>query len=224
MSDEAFLQRLEEAVHLYITAMGYNPAITAGRLQAWATQQKQPHFQAVAAILHPQDIAVEDALFDSSCPLIGICYCHSGEPTQWWYQQVRAGMARTGWKIPVVNRIMSSYAELAELHVLPGHQGHGLGRRMLEIMLQGRTENVVMLSTPEVPQESNRAWRLYRSLGFVDVLRHFYFDGDSRPFAVLGLQLPPGLAREVDHDQDRDQDAADVNTAATDQVSRQEPK
>ena len=47
-----------------------------------------------------------------------------------------------------------------------------------------------MLSTPEVAQEDNRAWRLYRRLGFEDVLRHFTFAGDRRPFAVLGRRLP----------------------------------
>ena len=37
---------------------------------------------------------------------------------------------------------------------------------------------------------TSRAWRLYRRFGFVDVLRHFLFPGDDRPFAVLGRQLP----------------------------------
>ena len=47
-----------------------------------------------------------------------------------------------------------------------------------------------MLSTPEVENENNGAWRLYRSLGFGDVLRSHRFDGDTRPFAVLSRPLP----------------------------------
>ncbi|MER2206304.1 MAG: GNAT family N-acetyltransferase, partial [Rhodococcus sp. (in: high G+C Gram-positive bacteria)] len=51
-------------------------------------------------------------------------------------------------------------------------------------------ERSVLLSTPEVYDEDNRAWRLYRRLGFRDVLRRFRFAGDNRPFAVLGRGLP----------------------------------
>ena len=50
--------------------------------------------------------------------------------------------------------------------------------------------HTVLLSTPEVPREESRAWRLYRRVGFTDVLRHFHFPGDERPFAVLGRDLP----------------------------------
>jgi ribosomal protein S18 acetylase RimI-like enzyme len=45
----------------------------------------------------------------------------------------------------------------------------------------------MLLSTPE---GENRAWRLYRRLGFGDVLRHYRFTGDPRPFGVLGRELP----------------------------------
>ena len=48
----------------------------------------------------------------------------------------------------------------------------------------------MLLSTPEVPGEDNRAWQLYRRMGFEDVLRRFTFLGDSRRFAVLGRGLP----------------------------------
>ena len=47
-----------------------------------------------------------------------------------------------------------------------------------------------MLSTPETYGGSNRAWRLYRRLGFTDIIRGYYFAGDPRPFAILGRSLP----------------------------------
>ena len=75
--------------------------------------------------------------------------------------------------------------------------------------MRGRPEARVLLSTPEVAAEANRAWRLYRRLGFTDVLRDFHFAGDSRPFAVLGAKLPlpgPGRADSLD-------DAAGTATA-----------
>jgi hypothetical protein len=49
----------------------------------------------------------------------------------------------------------------------------------------------VLLSTPEYGAlPPGRAWRLYRRTGFRDVLREHRFTGDSRPFAVLGRELP----------------------------------
>ena len=54
----------------------------------------------------------------------------------------------------------------------------------------GRSEPQVLLSTPEVDEEANRAWRLYRRLGFTDVIRGYHFAGDPRPFAILGRNLP----------------------------------
>ena len=90
----------------------------------------------------------------------------------------------TGSELP------DDYVELTELHVSPSHQGRGIGSALLRNFLAERTEGTVMLSTPEVENESNGAWRLYRSLGFGDVLRSHRFDGDARPFAVLSRSLP----------------------------------
>ena len=57
-------------------------------------------------------------------------------------------------------------------------------------LLADRTESNVLLSTPEVAGEENRAWSLYRRFGFSDVLRNYTFAGDPRPFAFLGRELP----------------------------------
>jgi hypothetical protein len=48
----------------------------------------------------------------------------------------------------------------------------------------------VLLSTPEVPEQTSRAWRLYRRFGFTDVVRQMRFPGDNRLFAILGRPLP----------------------------------
>ncbi len=45
----------------------------------------------------------------------------------------------------------------------------------------------MLLSTPDA---DTRAFRLYRSLGFVDLARGHRFPGDARPFAILGARLP----------------------------------
>jgi ribosomal protein S18 acetylase RimI-like enzyme len=75
------------------------------------------------------------------------------------------------------------------LHVRPSAQGYGLGAGQLTALLQLAPGSKALLSTPEADEQTSRAWRLYRRFGFVDLLRHFYFPGDARPFAILGRTL-----------------------------------
>jgi ribosomal protein S18 acetylase RimI-like enzyme len=77
--------------------------------------------------------------------------------------------------------------ELSELHVLPEHQGRGIGRRLLTSLGNEIAHRSMLLSTPDA---DTRAFALYRRFGFVDLARHYLFPGDSRPFAVLGARLP----------------------------------
>ena len=78
----------------------------------------------------------------------------------------------------------------------PDTQGLGLGRSLLYRLLRDRTERTVLLSTPEVPGEDNRAWRLYRRFGFRGRRTTIRLHRRRRPFAVLGRTLPlePHLA------------------------------
>ena len=73
---------------------------------------------------------------------------------------------------------MNSYFELTELHIHPRAQGRGLGEALARRLLANRDERNVLLSTPEADDEANRAWRLYRRLGFTDIIRHYHFAGD----------------------------------------------
>lgn len=196
MTTGDFDLRLHEAVALYITAMKYNPAILPGRIREWQKQTTQPGFAAVAAIAHPEDISPTAALKDPRYQLVGIGYCRTGTDTHWWHQQVRSGLIDAGAPLPTVVKLLGNYAELSEIHIHPSYQGRGIGKRLLRELVDTREESHVLLSTPEYPQEANRAWQLYRQFGFQDVLRNFYFTGDSRPFAVLGVNLPRENAAE----------------------------
>jgi ribosomal protein S18 acetylase RimI-like enzyme len=122
--------------------------------------------------------------------LLGIAYGYCGAPDQWWQQQVVRGMQRVGLPADAITRLMSDYFELTELHIHPGIQGRGLGEALMRRLLAGRAEASVLLSTPEIIGEGNRAWRLYRRLGFTDVIRGYHFAGDPRAFAILGRALP----------------------------------
>ena len=84
-------------------------------------------------------------------------------------------------------RELADYFEITELHVHPNAQGRGIGKALLTELLSRVDAPRALLSTPEGP---TRAWRLYRRLGFTDLLRHYHFTGDSREFAVLSRALP----------------------------------
>ena len=68
--------------------------------------------------------------------------------------------------------------------------GPGPGEALARRLLADRGESHVLLSTPEINGEANRAWRLYRRLGFTDIIRGYHFAGDPRAFAILGRALP----------------------------------
>ena len=119
-----------------------------------------------------------------------MAYGYSGAPDQWWQQQVSQGLHRVGVPREEIARLMSSYFELTELHIHPRAQGRGLGEALARRLLADRGEANVLLSTPEIIGEANRAWRLYRRLGFTDIIRGYHFAGDPRAFAILGRTLP----------------------------------
>jgi ribosomal protein S18 acetylase RimI-like enzyme len=180
-------RRLTEALSVYVAAMGYPRGTELHRAPMWAEHILRPGWGAVGGVSRDDH-------------LVAIAYCYRGAPHQWWHQQVRDGMRRAGWSAENAERVLSDYVELTELHVSPEAQGHRLGERLLLALMAGRRESSVLLSTPEVTGEDNRAWRLYRRTGFQDVVRRFHFAGDARPFAVLGRELPltPGTGLGLD--------------------------
>lgn len=164
-----FVARIREAMTIYAEAMGYSPSVVDNRAGYATAHAGRPGFRAVAA-LDPEDA------------LLGFGYGYTSEPGQWWHDQVTAavdGGAVATW--------LRGSLELCELHVRPDRQGAGLGRAILMTLLAEAPQPAVLLSTPE---GDTRAWRLYRSLGFVDLARQHLFPGDARPFAVLGARLP----------------------------------
>ncbi len=178
--------RLREALAIYVAAMEYPRGTEHHRAPMWSEHVTRPGWRAVGAVLPDRKTNSDPA----TAPLVAIAYGYRGAPHQWWHQQVYGGMRSAGWSEDETRNTLGSYFELTELHVHPTAQGHRLGEIMLRRLLNDRSERTVLLSTPEVSGEDNRAWRLYRRLGFGDIVRDFTFAGDNRPFAVLGRQLP----------------------------------
>jgi ribosomal protein S18 acetylase RimI-like enzyme len=187
LSPNDMQRRLREALHVYVDAMRYPRGTENQRESMWLEHMRRRGWKAVAAV-ETDESGDSAALADA--PLLGVAYGYCGAPDQWWQQQVLQGLQRSGLPLEAIERLMSSYFELTELHIHPRAQGRGLGEALARRLLSDRTEANVLLSTPEINGESNRAWRLYRRLGFDDVIRGYHFAGDPRPFAILGRPLP----------------------------------
>lgn len=165
--------RLREALQIYADAMGYPQGTVEARAPMWLAHMLRQGWRCVVAL-------------DERGLLAGVAYGYRGTPGQWWYEQVRSGLANNR-NDEVAANWMADYFELTELHVRPDQQGNGAGERLLRELVRPVHAETVLLSTPE---GDTRAWRLYRRLQFADVLRGHRFAGDPRPFAVLGRSLP----------------------------------
>jgi ribosomal protein S18 acetylase RimI-like enzyme len=194
LSPDDMKRRLPEALRVYVDAMRYPRGTEEQRAALWLEHTRRAGWKCVAAVeasdADPESGAAPDLADLLDAPLNGIAYGYCGAPDQWWQQQVISGLQRIGTNPGHIADLMASYFELTELHIEPRAQGQGLGEALTRRLLAGREESHVLLSTPEITGESNRAWRLYRRLGFTDVIRGYHFAGDPRPFAILGRPLP----------------------------------
>jgi ribosomal protein S18 acetylase RimI-like enzyme len=114
-------------------------------------------------------------------PLVGFGYGYRGAPGQWWHDIVAGAIGRSG-----TQRWLHDGFELAELHVLPDHQGHGLGRTLLADVLDRADADHAVLSTPD---SESTARLLYRSYGFIDLCVGFRFPGSPEAYAIMGVDL-----------------------------------
>ncbi len=164
-----FAARAEEAMAIYTVAMGYHPSAGAQRGQAAVGHTRLAGFRCRAAVSERDE-------------LVGFGYGYTSRPGQWWHDLVHRALPPE-----LIADWLSDAFELSELHVLPAAQGRGLGRQLLVDLAGSVPTRTMLLSTPDA---DTRAFRLYRSLGFLDLARNHRFPGDSRPFAVLGRMLP----------------------------------
>jgi len=181
--------RLGDALAIYVEAMRYPRGTEEQRASMWLEHTRRHGWKAVAAVDADDDGSSDPAAL-LAAPMLGVAYGYCGAPDQWWQQQVVHGLQRIGTEHSRIAELMTGYFELTELHIHPHAQGHGLGEALTRRLLAGRRESHVLLSTPEINGEANRAWRLYRRLGFTDVIRDYHFAGDPRAFAILGRALP----------------------------------
>ena len=87
---------------------------------------------------------------------------------------------------PYHGRVDDSF-EIAELHVLPGWQGMGIGRELLL-----RSTEAARSAPPCCPPWTPvaRPGGCTGRAGFTDLLTGFRFSGGEPPYAVMGARLP----------------------------------
>jgi ribosomal protein S18 acetylase RimI-like enzyme len=166
-----FRPAVNEFVAVYAAAMNPQERMLAGRESILERHAGNPGFRALTATVGPV--------------LAGFTYGFHGAPGQWWHDTVAAAL--TTWSGRDATAWLADSFEVAELHVLPQYQGGGIGRQLLLRLTGGRSERTAVLSTQDT---ESRARRLYRGVGFTDLLIGFRFSGAEPPYAVMGATLP----------------------------------
>jgi GNAT superfamily N-acetyltransferase len=118
--------------------------------------------------------------------LVGIGYGQPGSSGQWWHDVVVTAVSADRGRAEAEDWLGSCF-EVVELHVLPTHQGHGIGRRVLQQLLAEGDERTAALSALE--PDGSPARRLYTAQGFIPLLEQFRFPGGPTRYAVLAKRL-----------------------------------
>jgi ribosomal protein S18 acetylase RimI-like enzyme len=174
LSPGEFTARLDQLISVYAAAMRPPSELLTGRRSIMAGHAANPGFRAFAV--------TDDGR------AIGFGYGFHGAPGQWWHDTVGRALAGTCGSATATAWLGDSF-EVAELHVSPEWQGQGIGTDVLLTLASGRPERTALLSTPDT---ESPARRLYRGVGFADLLTGFHFSPGSgeRPYAVMGAELP----------------------------------
>jgi ribosomal protein S18 acetylase RimI-like enzyme len=180
-----FLAAIDDFVAIYAAAMGADPAELPSRRAIMERHSGSPDFRAIAVTA------------GSSGRLVAFSYGFRGLPGQWWHDVVRAGISAAAG-LRTAGEWLDDVLEVAEVHVHPDYQARGIGRQMMLTLTACRTERTAVLSTRDA---QTPARRLYRSLGFADLLTGFLFPGGGPPYAVMGARLPlPAEGAAAGHD------------------------
>jgi ribosomal protein S18 acetylase RimI-like enzyme len=175
LSPGEFAARLDQMITVYAAAMRPPPEMLAGRRSIMAGHAAHPGFRAL--------LATEDG---SGQP-VGFSYGFRGAAGQWWHDTVARALTSSQGAAAAAAWLDDSF-EVAELHVAPEHQGHGVGAGLLLRLTSDRPERTALLSTRDA---NTPARRLYRGVGFRDLLTAFaFFPGSEPPYAVMGADLP----------------------------------
>jgi ribosomal protein S18 acetylase RimI-like enzyme len=193
-----FLANLEACAGVYAAAMNPPEEQMPGRHTIMERHSGYAAFRAIAAVVRPAGGAPGEADGGPiTGELVGFAYGFHGGGGQWWHDLVSRTTASILGRRAARDWFGDSL-EIAEVHVLPSYQGRGTGLAMMLRLTAGRPERAAVLSTMDA---NTRARRLYRGLGFTDLLTGFNFPGTELPYAIMGAPLPlPGAPARSEPD------------------------
>ncbi|WP_405151823.1 GNAT family N-acetyltransferase [Sphaerisporangium sp. NBC_01403] len=170
---EAFVSALDIVIDIYTAAMRPPADQLSGRQGIMRNHATFPDFTCLFALT-------------TDGTAVGFGYGFHGMPGQWWHDVVRRALEERSGP-PTSAGWFGNAFEIAEIHVHPGYQGKGIGRRLVQGLCEGRPESTAVLSTHDQP---TAARHLYRRLGFVDLMSMFVFPGGYEHYAIVGTMLP----------------------------------
>jgi len=175
-----FLGSIDVLVGIYADAMEADEGLLPGRRELMRRHAGYPAFKALQARAGVADQA------RGPRPVLGFSYGFHGQRGQWWYDAVSAALTGAIGQALTASWL-ADCLEVAEVHVRKDQQRCGIGTRLLTGLVAGRPERTALLSTPD---RDSTARRLYRRIGFRDLLTGYIFPGGSPPYAVMGALLP----------------------------------
>ena len=164
---ETFAASVVTAAQIYGEAMRRPPELVVQRREIMSSHVVRPGFVGV--------LACDDD------ELVGFGYGYRGRTGDWWHDVVAGALGRR-----TAREWLTDSFELAELHVRPSHHGQGIGRRVLETLIAAADGATIVLSTHD---RESPARRLYRSVGFVDLLTGFVFPGSTEVYVIMGKRV-----------------------------------
>jgi ribosomal protein S18 acetylase RimI-like enzyme len=170
------VSQLDALTAVYAAAMRPDPDQLPGRR---SIMEQHAGYQGFRALVVTAD-------GDHPGPIIAFSYGFRGADGQWWHDVVNAALIARGGAAAATAWLADSL-EIAEVHVHPDFHRRGIGRSLVLGLAHGRRERTAMLSTQDA---QSPARRLYRSLGFTDLLTRYSFPGSTVPYAVMGAALP----------------------------------
>jgi len=175
-----FLGSIDVLVGIYADAMEADEGLLPGRRELMRRHAGYPAFKALQARASVSGQA------QGPRPVLGFSYGFHGQRGQWWYDAVSSALSRAIGPALTASWL-ADCIEVAEVHVRKDQQRCGIGTRLLTGLVAARPERTALLSTPD---RDSTARRLYRRMGFRDLLTGYNFPGGSPPYAVMGAILP----------------------------------
>jgi GNAT superfamily N-acetyltransferase len=187
-----FAAHLDALMAVYAAAMHVPPPQLPGRRAIMESHLGHPAFRALVLTAPAGTGAPPGAVSRGRHArrdrevVVAFTYGFHGVGGQWWHDMVRSAVTATAGPGVAAHWLDDSF-EVAELHVRPEYQKHGIGKQLLLRLTRECTERTAVLSTMDT---ESPARRLYRGLGFTELLTDYWFAGADTAYAVMGAALP----------------------------------